>query len=303
MIPKKDFVDYGKKLAVDQQERIDHTNCTSGTDTRKRLYVKNTGSAIIAYCHNCGESGYHTESSKLEKNRVPLALKKGEVKEIADKAGLSIALRDQEVRSIVSTELAKQYKEMIYWLPEKLRFLPVSVSLKSNRLVIPISQRTEEGHTTIGWQERKIYDDSRDPNPLKYVTYKIKGTPSWSELWATDDNTDSLVITEDITSARNVYCSADVSTIALMRTSSQQELILHIARHYKRVVIWLDKDKAGIEAARKLEERLKMFVPVLNITNSASGEAKTFDEHNLKRMLNTENGVTWNLLEAYQKKK
>src|SRR5688572_12518334 len=41
-------------VSVGEQVHVNHDSCPAGTDTKKRLYIRRTNEAILAYCHNCG---------------------------------------------------------------------------------------------------------------------------------------------------------------------------------------------------------------------------------------------------------
>jgi len=65
MIPTKDFADHIDDLERGETKRVNHTNCTAGEDTRRRLYLTRPASSpalVVAYCHNCTDKGvFHGE--------------------------------------------------------------------------------------------------------------------------------------------------------------------------------------------------------------------------------------------------
>lgn len=301
MIPKKDYIAVGKALAVEEQTAINHTACKAGEDKKNRLFIKNTGTAIIAYCHNCQDKGYHALTDRLEGRRDKLPHKSIEML-----GAVEDIMKHPDVPHMVSIQDIAVSTEVIDWLPESLKTptgrVKIVYNKRTNRPILPIGfyNPYENGcFDYSGWQERKVYNDSRDTNPLKYVTVRAKGTPNWCEFHNAEDETKSLVITEDIASAAHIYNSAGVSTIALMCTTASQKMILEVAQRYKRAVVWLDPDEAGIEGAKTLTERLRLFMPIFRMHKNVL-EAKTFSTEELSEWFKAITSHTdWNSINIH----
>jgi 5S rRNA maturation endonuclease (ribonuclease M5) len=295
MIPKKHYIEAGKALAVGEQTSINHTHCSAGEDTRSRLFVKNTGTAIIAYCHNCADKGFSLVRDKVEQRRVAsessiYCRNKSLVTDCSSDALRKRGLRRYEDLTDDQKEL---FKLAIDWLPETMQ-KEATINIETGRLCLPMNNT--EGKV-CGWQERRVL--ASDPDKAKYRTYKTEEALGWSERRKKADDLGCLVITEDIASAIHIQKSALVSTIALMSTSASQELILHIAQNYKKVVIWLDPDGAGQDGAWKLKDRLKLFMPVFSLRTVI--EAKHLTTHDINELLNPNGGEVWKKLEEQQK--
>lgn len=294
MIPKKHYIEAGKALGIGEQTSINHTHCSAGEDTRSRLFVKNTGTAIIAYCHNCSDKGFSLLRDKVEQRRVASESVYSRNKSfVSDCSSDSIRKRGLRRYEDLSDDQKELFKLAIDWLPETMQ-KEATINIETGRLCLPMNNT--EGKV-CGWQERRVL--ASDPDKAKYRTYKTEEALGWSERKKKTDDLGCLVITEDIASAVHIQKSASVSTIALMSTSASQELILHIAQNYKKVVIWLDPDGAGQDGALKLKDRLRLFMPVYIIR--VGSEAKHNITHIINEGLNPNGGSVWKKLEEQQK--
>ena len=41
-----------------EQTHVNHVGCPAGEDKKRRLYIKRTDKALLAFCHHCGEKGF-----------------------------------------------------------------------------------------------------------------------------------------------------------------------------------------------------------------------------------------------------
>lgn len=122
----------------------------------------------------------------------------------------------------------------------------IGYSSKNNGLIIPFTKNQR----LIGYQIRRIEGDAKALN-VGHTCPIFMGTER------------KACIVEDIRSALKIY--RHVSTICLMGTSCSKEDIVDIANKYDKIWLWLDGDRPGQEAAKKIFDKLKLCTIVNNI--------------------------------------
>ena len=130
--------------------RVNHDECPAGQDTRRRLYVtrKEDGN-VIAYCHNCSNSGFHSSASRFRRNPVVRTLVESEEKELV----MPETMRD-----------GRDYwpREMVMWLIKC--GIPLHIAedygicydSERHRVVIP---KLNKNGLLVQYQSRRLVDD------------------------------------------------------------------------------------------------------------------------------------------------
>jgi len=224
---------------IGQQIHINHTGCSSGEDTKRRLYIKRTDKCLIAYCHHCNESGFVKDTTErlstwTHKATAPAATK-----------------NNKPILAALTTE-GKVWLHNNYCNTEDKLFSGV-VGEQSKVALTLCNPQGEQ----VGWQVRNLL-----PNAIpKYTTYynntEHKGDPSWFHI-----ESKTLVITEDYLSAYRVHKNTGFSSVALLRTSISDRTLMQIHDlNFQAVIIWLDPDEAGIQGAKKAYKKLNHFLP------------------------------------------
>jgi DNA primase len=113
----------------------------------------------------------------------------------------------------------------------------------TNRVVLPVFDAGQ----LVYWQARSI--DGREPKYLGAAIDKRHVVAAYGDGPAT-------ILTEDILSAFRV---GQVGRgVALLGTSLTDKVLARLIQEQKPVVIWLDPDSAGREAARNIKRRLSL---------------------------------------------
>lgn len=258
-----------------QQARVNHLGCPSGTDTRQRLYIKRTdASTIVAFCHNCGLSGY----LGTPKSKAPT------IKELKAKIFNSDAQETTEEVALPpdTTFVPKNWPiNARAWL-YKHRFTDdmitncnIGYSAELDRVIIPVLNPVDFGFTS--WQGRAL--DGSDP---KYLT--VSGTKKHPYICRGMTN-NAIIITEDALSAIRVNYATLCETIALQGTHLSNDVIHHIIK-FRKAVIWLDNDTAGRSGTLVAHKTLSAFFPVGKITIvTGVEEAKKLSDAEIKTTL------------------
>lgn len=224
---------------IGQQIHINHTGCSSGEDTKRRLYIKRTDKGLLAYCHHCNESGFAKDTTErlstwTNKTTAPAATK-----------------NNKPILAALTTE-GRVWLHNNYCDADDKLFSGV-VSEKSK---VALTLLNPEGEH-MGWQVRNLLPNATPKYTTYYNNDNHKGDPSWFHK-----TSKTLVITEDYLSAYRVHKNTGFSSVALLRTSISDRTLMQIHDlNFEAVVIWLDPDEAGIEGAKKAYKKLNYFLP------------------------------------------
>ncbi len=133
----------------------------------------------------------------------------------------------------------------------------------SHRILFPMNE---------GYQGRSL-----DKNQIKYITYGNKTYSSFGEGSIT-------VLVEDWLSAYRVSKCAGVRGVCLFGTSCNSADLLKIVRSTDRLVIWLDGDKPGQDAAKKITKSLALYyLELYNVYTSQ--DPKTYSDNEIRSIL------------------
>jgi 5S rRNA maturation endonuclease (ribonuclease M5) len=257
-LPFRDFVTFAP-LEIGEQININHKDCSAGTDTKKRLYIKRVHGGILAFCQHCSTPGYCFNDRSKDSERL-----RKWIKNPSDKISVSKTKTMNEIHDYLHTCIANKYSPNdtnINWLKTHLAdlgetLIPSSFVFNSDgNIVFPIYNYYK---MLTGIQTRTF-----KTNP-KYITEYASDMPTCGN-WALDyfTNTETLVITEDCLSAYKIKQSTEVNTLALLGTTLhfKDEERLHKEKPYKKILLWLDNDSAGKKGAESLYKRLCFVCP------------------------------------------
>lgn len=209
--------------------RVDHDDCPAGVDTRRRLYVtrKEDGS-IIAYCHNCGNSGFHGGGSRFRSPSLGVPLLEIEEKELIMPERM---IRD---RNYWPKEMFSWLKECgIHWtLAEKYG---ICYDALRHRAVIPkLNSRGE----LVQYQSRRLVDDGSP----KYLTNKLKNEHASDPIGSGGK---TCIIVEDMISAIRLV-SLGYDAVPLFTDTMKSETMLTLVGKYDTIIVWLDNDSVTV---------------------------------------------------------
>lgn len=249
MIPYADYREFVPEVVGDQT-RLNHTNCTAGSDTRKRLYVKNTGDVAIAYCHNCGNHGYH---------RLHRGVRTADaIRRLLDSSS-KLEQEEREVRlpdDMVDTPAlfpaeAKAWLYKYQLTDEDIVSYNLGYSPGWRRVIIPVYR----GGKCVFWQGRRI-----EGNGPKYISVKGEHKPIFLAHGQPGAVWHGTAIVEDALSAIRA-ANHSWPSIALLGTVEPDDILRHRADTTYNFLVWLDEDRAGRERTVELANRLKLILP------------------------------------------
>jgi len=243
-------------LCPGETVRVNHTDCPSGEDTRRRLYLTRQhgeASKVLGYCHNCSNSG--VMSKGYEAFRDQLHTKKSASTQVSSKvvppsylitklSDFTIHGRSWAITNKVTQAMLDDYR--IAMTGEGKVYIP---------------RYDEQGFFT-GYQLRNVTPNTREP---KYTTILSDRDRGYSFVHSNVNHPASnFVITEDTLSAIHVVEAfkkqgrTNVAALANhgVRTNIQ---LLELCIGYSTVV-WLDNDSPSvINAADKMARTLQLM--------------------------------------------
>lgn len=231
-------------MSIGEQVHVNHDNCPAGVDTKRRLYIKNTSTAVLAYCHHC--NGHYVKP----KGKRTLA-------EVEEEVVSTAPTVDQDIPPDTTFDWNEFSVDARIWLlnthlVKSTAYLrKIGYSPSWDRLILPV---VNNGNIVL-WQGRKL--SGAGP---KYVTH---GDKSVVAIYQSQNfrAASTVVLTEDIVSAMRVAQDTGCDAIALLGTSLSDRVLSYLQyANYKRVLVWMDNDVPGQEAKHLIRNRLE---PVL----------------------------------------
>lgn len=269
-LPYEDYVENAPSEAG-AQVHTNHSNCTAGIDTKQRLYIKrsNDGNTILAYCHNCCQSGYYMES--FARFRKAISGKSGTSGESKD---VSFGLpRDIQASPEDFPVAAKGWLYKHGLTDTQLRRHGVGYSPSLGRIVLPVYRDGE----LVKYQTRKVFEHDTKP---KYLTYKKKERAWFSEPIC---STDLLVIVEDILSGIRV--AEQFPCLALLSSGISESEVLFIVKNFNNVLIWLDNDNRQVKLSQvEIKNKLDNLVRNVIIVHEKA-EPKYYSDKDIAKVV------------------
>jgi hypothetical protein len=221
------------------QSHVNHIGCEAGVDTKRRLYIKRVEKGLLAYCHHCNQSGFAGDTT----HRLSSWLVKRES---------SNKNNSKPIIAALTTE-GKVWLRNSFCVAEDTAHFNGIVGERSKVALTLYNQQAEP----IGWQVRNLHTNIGPKYLTHYVNSSSKGDPNW---FCKASNV--LVITEDYLSSYRIHKDTPCSAVALLGTNLSDKTLMQIHEiNYQTILIWLDPDEAGKEAAAKIYKKLTHFLP------------------------------------------
>ena len=246
----RDLKVYSNTLYTGQTIRINHNNCPSGTDAKRRFYITRKPDVLLGYCHNCGNSvSYYVAKEdryRWEDSTAPLA---------------TIAREYEVPVQIGFSESGNIPTEAVTWRIQNRLLVPMcdDNEISFNPDYFGICTPVYNMEHRIGYQIRPLVQ--RGP---KYITLLKDDYPMGGYKKSSASILDNVpvVIAEDWVSATHInstgyvgYCNYGVQT----KPNMLHALVKTLGRE-RPYIIWLDNDSPTITMkAREIGDILGMF--------------------------------------------
>jgi len=267
--PHIDSLDFGESI------RINHTNCPSGEDTRRRLYLHKPtthGGKVLAYCHNCqqGASWLGGENYRIST----------EEKDAGGKRIKPIDLSKYEPYNMDSTcpgDAKRAYNMASTWPGDAKRELfrygingrmsHTMYDPSTHRLVVPVYEKidftTNATYNLKGIQKKRLVGTG-----TKYITEMNNDLYDLSSILINKPvpHKDHIgVIVEDYLSGLRIIQWAqddfNVKVLVNYGTKVNPEAIKNMT-DVSKLIVWLDNDSDHVvEQARTIGSVAKLIQP------------------------------------------
>lgn len=266
---------------VGKQLRLNHAECPAGRDTKARLYVKNTGDALLAYCHNCGNHAVRrVHRGVRHKDLLDQLL--NEHDEVVSKTKEVELPADTNHDPLCFSFEARSWLYVAGLTDADITRFKIGYSNSWGRVILPVYNGDGK---LVFWQGR----NTNCPAATKYVSCKGAEKPVFLAESSTTPN-NYLVIVEDMLSAIRCCQKGAVSGLALLGTNGPDNLPQLLHRH-SHIAVWLDNDTAGRRKASELYARVKLLSKRgTNIANIVADEPKNQSPEGLIDHLNKRPG-------------
>jgi DNA primase len=259
LIPYAHVKEAAKLLEVGKQTRINHTQCSAGADTRRRLYVKRTNNAVLSYCHNCGGHGVAPQKRGLMSEDVMRRILADQ--EAEEQTREIVELPDDTCffPSLWPAE-AKAWLYKYHITDEDITNYSIGYSESWGRVILPVY----ENGKLVFWQGRSI--DGAEP---KYVSVRGAKKPVFithtTRPWLSGLR--RVAVVEDYLSAIRIARDTSMDAIALLGTVEPDDIVDKL-EPYSYAFIWLDADDAGRDRALKVKSRLKLLSSLKHVSRT-----------------------------------
>lgn len=232
-----DWLQIAKDLPVGHSTRaVCHGECGTG----RALVINHDPDKYRCYCFRCGLSQFESKGYMTLEQLAHIKA----MNEAAALASESVALPlDINYDSSLWPTEARMwlYKASIYG--SVLDSARIGYSPELGRVILPVYKDQE----VIYYQGRAIFA-GQEP---KYLNPKTANRPIWYGKQA--EESDTIVVTEDILSAIRV---GEVTQSCSILGTKLDTASAGALSKYRRVIIWLDGDTAGVEGALSISKTL-----------------------------------------------
>ena len=274
-IPSKELL--GHAIDIGEQISVDHQHCPAGADTRQRLYIKRVGTdAYVGHCFNCGGSGYHFGNTPT---RVQDFAGRREGKGATSSFPLSHT-------ALVLPLHVKEYLRKYALYDVDIDHLGYKYHTRDDSLVMPYYQCRKS--LKPSFQQRYMGED----RVFRYSTHEEKEYTKCSVVPSKNVTYPRpfVVLVEDQISAYRVWreSGGEIHAIALLGTGLSVDVTTILTTLCpKNLLIWMDKDPAGIKACIEIKKTLEPILKDTRIANFGYDQPKDHSVERLKEILDS----------------
>lgn len=266
-LKKNEFVPY----APDEVGTVHIHHCKDGKDN-DRLFITRCedGLTILAYCHHCGQRGYHNEANTANIQTLK-----------ASKASRGqLSYRGGKLPSDCENDKSSWPSPARFWLTRynitdrEVREYGLCYSKSHARVVLPVY----DGDGLALYQTRKIFEQDTGP---KYLTYNNRANTLWFSHISHKSST--IVLCEDILSG--IRLGRQWNAAAVLGTTLTDKSLNLLVNNYSRFIIFMDDDNPDVRMKQlMLKNRLDMFGET-TIIHSNGKDAKEHTDEELREVL------------------
>ena len=291
------YEDVIEELEPGQTIRINHDVCEAGEDTRRRLYLTRVlanPEVVLAYCHNCQQSGAHKDHAYLnyrdQKHSTYPVEQQDTIKDnVTEPEGLIHTL----------SEWPNDGKSWAFGnglANDDIAAYGIAFDPNTERVYIPRWDKINRSSspftgTLVGYQLRNVRKN-REP---KYLTVQAKDAPNWTRIVPTHDNWNYTVLVEDLVSAIHIIKAteednngANYPGVIVNYGTKVDPVLMHwLASDFEWVTIWLDNDNAHvIDQAKTMERTIKLYSDTIKVARvEGHSDPKHYSNYEIREEL------------------
>ena len=254
------MMSFSDALEPGESQRVSHTDCPAGEDTRERVYVSRKSDVLLAYCHNCGKSSSkymaaddryrHGSSANIRKPATsytdPTLVLFG------DKENIPAEADAWRLKGKLSRNIAQEYG--FQYAPEW------------DSIYVPFYDMETE---IAGHQLRPLHRRGG----AKYINFvKDKDKELGGITVCPHKRSKTIVIVEDLVSAAHIN-GAGYDALINYGTHVKPTILYKIPKDYKQVVVWLDNDNPTVH------EHAKQMFDILHLYNNTGQSIRRISKH------------------------
>jgi len=211
--------------------KIPHEGCS----TSKCLQVTEVKKGTLMYCHKCGYTKFTPYNDSITEG-----IKRKRVLKAQEEARLKVTYE-------LPADFTQPKAEGLYWLGKgrwtqaMILKYNIGYSQSTHRVIIPLKSGYI-ARALEAWQKPK------------YIIH-AKNT----EYWETEGNLSTVAITEDVLSAGVLHEATGLKVFSLLGTTLKKPLFRELIKEPKKIIVWLDNDKAGISGSIKILSQLSLY--------------------------------------------
>ena len=249
----QDYTDVMSTLQPGHRIKVPHDGCSSSNS----LVITHAENGFLLYCHKCNDKAFfaHDDSPADHLRRKRLLAETQRLQTLKDYSLPADVSRNIPAKGLAWLGKAGLTEQQIYQYQ-------IGYSESLGRVILPVTFRNIYhgfiARATESWQKPK------------YLEMCPAGV-----MWGSHSSSTVCVVVEDILSG--IRCAKYISSYALLGTSLGTANLNQLMR-YKRVLLWLDGDKAGFNGLLKNMSRLRLMTEVKIIRTDKDPKFYSNDE-------------------------
>ena len=268
------WLDLAKTLPLGHKLRSDCPECGLGTNTNAAIINHNLQGYSL-YCNACSYNPFSHKGKQTLKELADLR----KLNEEAQRHAQSRTIRLPDDTRYSLEDFSPEGRQWLFKAgitPKIINKYSIGYSKVLRRVVLPV-----HGDSLEWYQNRAVYEGQKP----KYLQPNIVKNAIFNSRLIRPDTT--IIIVEDILSAIRVT-EAGYNAVSILGTKLSEYQTSRLSE-VRRVVTWLDGDRAGRKGAASIRKTLSMLMEVGNIVTEK--DPKCYSDQQIRKIIGEHNGL------------
>jgi hypothetical protein len=248
-----------EELEPGETTRVDHKECSAGVDTRSRLYLTRVlaqPQAVIAYCHNCQQSGRWYSGKYLkyreDRHKTPtyVPIEEEEIKYPPKHHVNSVihwpsSARAWTIKNKLNQDICDRYH--------------ITYDVSADRVWLPRYRTIRKAETTRNYDLMGYQLRLTEGTGPKYTTVLDDGDVGFTQILCAEtyEPMQEAIIVEDLVSGIHVAeaCGSKPVMVIVNYGVKVNPQVIAAVSDVPRVYVWLDNDNPHVKRQAKTYER------------------------------------------------